>query len=51
MDGAYPYRKIRVCLDFLWDNYPIVNANIVNQAGEEGSGLHTFAGANVHAAI
>ena len=51
MDRASPYRKIRVCLDFLCDNCPIVNANIVNQAVEEGSGLHTSAGANVHIAI
>ena len=51
MDRAFPYNKIRVCLDFMWGNYPIVGANIVNQVGEEGSGLHTFAGADVHAPV
>ncbi len=46
-----PYRKIRVCLDFLWDNYPIVNTDVVDQAGEVRSRFHSLAGADVHAAI
>ena len=32
---------------FLWNYYSVVNADIVDQAGEEGTGFHTLAAANV----
>ena len=36
---------------FLWDHYSIVNADVVDEAGEEGSGFHSFTGAYVQAAF
>jgi hypothetical protein len=37
--------------DLLWTHYPVVNANVVNQAGPEAARLHSIAGADIHAAF
>jgi len=36
-------------LDFLGYQCPVVDTNIINQAGPVGSGFHSLAGANVQA--
>ena len=35
--------------DLLWSHGPVVDADVVNRAGPEGSGFRSFAGANVQA--
>ena len=37
--------------DLLWTHGAVVDADIVDQAGEEGAGGHKLVGANVQAAI
>jgi hypothetical protein len=39
------------CLDFLGAHYPVVDSDVVNQAGEEGAGFHRLATANIKATI
>jgi hypothetical protein len=42
---------IRLCLDRLWSYRPVVDANVINQAGEEGDCIKVFSSAKVQATI
>src|SRR4030042_5591377 len=44
-------RSKRQGLYLLWANYPVVDTNIVNQAGPEAASFHSIAGANIYTAF
>ena len=39
------------CRNLLWAHRPFIDANLINQAGPEGSGFHGLAGTDIQDAI